>query len=115
MPGSNCSAGCPGIPGADVRFAMASSASEAKRAAGPRQDLGQRRSSRSTSISSRPETDAVFLAVPETLAAELGPALADRGPRVFDLSGAFRLRDDAERQRWYPHSPATLVDVALRA
>jgi N-acetyl-gamma-glutamyl-phosphate reductase len=49
--------------------------------------------------------DAVFLAVPETLSAEVGPALAARGPRVFDLSGAFRLRDRALRQRWYPHSP----------
>lgn len=49
--------------------------------------------------------DAVFLAVPDTLSAEVGPALAARGPRVFDLSGAFRLRDRALRQRWYPHSP----------
>ena len=50
--------------------------------------------------------------LPETLAADIAPTLAGRGPRVFDLSGAFRLRDDALRQRWYPHSPGTLVDVA---
>ena len=31
--------------------------------------------------------------LPDTLAAELAPALVDRGTRVFDLSGAFRLRD----------------------
>jgi N-acetyl-gamma-glutamyl-phosphate reductase len=49
--------------------------------------------------------DAVFLATPDTLSAEVGPALAARGPKVFDLSGAFRLRDRAIRQRWYPHSP----------
>ena len=49
--------------------------------------------------------DAVFLATPDTLSAEVGPALASRGPRVFDLSGAFRLRDRSLRQRWYPHSP----------
>jgi N-acetyl-gamma-glutamyl-phosphate reductase len=49
--------------------------------------------------------DAVFLAVPDTLSAEVGPALASRGPRVFDLSGAFRLREEGQRQRWYPHSP----------
>jgi N-acetyl-gamma-glutamyl-phosphate reductase len=98
-------------PGADVRFAMASSASEAKRLPAlariwdkPVEPLDVDRLATGT--------DAVFLAVPETLAAELGPALADRGTRVFDLSGAFRLRDTAERQRWYPHSPATLVDVA---
>jgi N-acetyl-gamma-glutamyl-phosphate reductase len=49
--------------------------------------------------------DAVFLATPDTLSAEVVPALAARGPKVFDLSGAFRLRDRAVRQRWYPHSP----------
>ena len=27
------------------------------------------------------------------------------GTRVFDLSGAFRLRDSATRAKWYPHSP----------
>jgi N-acetyl-gamma-glutamyl-phosphate reductase len=48
--------------------------------------------------------DAVFLATPDSLSAEVGPRLAARGPRVFDLSGAFRLRDKALRQRWYPHS-----------
>jgi N-acetyl-gamma-glutamyl-phosphate reductase len=98
-------------PGADVRFAMASGASEAKRLPAlariwdhPVEPLDIDRLATGT--------DAVFLAVPEMLAAELGPALADRGTRVFDLSGAFRLRDTAERQRWYPHSPATLVNVA---
>jgi N-acetyl-gamma-glutamyl-phosphate reductase len=51
------------------------------------------------------ETDAVFLAVPDTLAAEVGPALARKGPRVIDLSGAFRLRSQSERAHFYPHSP----------
>jgi N-acetyl-gamma-glutamyl-phosphate reductase len=55
--------------------------------------------------------DAVFLATPDTLSAEIGPALAGRGPKVFDLSGAFRLRDRALRQRWYPHSPDTEMPV----
>ena len=58
------------------------------------------------------ETDAVFLAVPETLAAEVAPVLAARGPRVLDLSGAFRLRTEADRQKWYPHSPVPKVAVA---
>jgi N-acetyl-gamma-glutamyl-phosphate reductase len=58
------------------------------------------------------QCDAVFLAVPETLAAEAAPALAARGTRVFDLSGAFRLRDEADRQRWYPDSPALPAGVA---
>jgi N-acetyl-gamma-glutamyl-phosphate reductase len=55
--------------------------------------------------------DAVFLAVPDGLAAQVGPALAARGPLVFDLSGAFRLRDKALRARWYPHSPAPDLPV----
>ena len=44
----------------------------------------------------------VFLALPEAAAAEVGTALAGRGVRVIDLSGAFRLRNDEERTRWYP-------------
>jgi N-acetyl-gamma-glutamyl-phosphate reductase len=55
--------------------------------------------------------DAVFMALPDAIAAELGPALASRGTRVFDLSGAFRLRDNALRQRWYPHTPADAGNV----
>jgi N-acetyl-gamma-glutamyl-phosphate reductase len=57
------------------------------------------------------QMDAVFLAVPETLSAEVGPALATRGPKVFDLSGAFRLRDKSLRQQWYPHSPDPQLPV----
>jgi N-acetyl-gamma-glutamyl-phosphate reductase len=49
--------------------------------------------------------DAVFLALPDTAAAEIAPALLTRGRRVFDLSGAFRLRDPELRRRWYPHTP----------
>ena len=55
--------------------------------------------------------DAVFLATPDTLSAEVGPALAARGPKVFDLSGAFRLRDEELRKRWYPHSPTPKLPV----
>ena len=58
------------------------------------------------------ESDAVFLALPDTLAADLAPRLVDRGARVFDLSGAFRLRSTTDRQRWYPHSPEPTVPVA---
>src|SRR4051794_9304513 len=41
------------------------------------------------------EADVVFLALPDAAAAELAPALVDGGVRVIDLSGAFRLRDEA--------------------
>ncbi|HXD20353.1 MAG TPA: N-acetyl-gamma-glutamyl-phosphate reductase [Vicinamibacterales bacterium] len=51
--------------------------------------------------------DVVFLALPETASAEVAPKLLERGTRVIDLSGAFRIRDAGDRQRWYP-STATL-------
>jgi N-acetyl-gamma-glutamyl-phosphate reductase len=47
----------------------------------------------------------VFLALPDHAAAEVAPPLVARGKRVFDLSGAFRLRDAELRQRWYPKTP----------
>ncbi len=97
-------------PHADVRCAMASSASESKRlpALGkiwdaPVEPVDVGRLAR--------ETDAVFLALPDTLAAEIAPRLVDGGTRVFDLSGAFRLADMALRKQWYPHSPTTSVPV----
>ena len=81
-------------PHADVRYAMASSASEAKRLPAlariwdsPVEPLDRDK------LAS--ETDAVFLALPDTIAAELAPELVERGTRVFDLSGAFRLTDAA--------------------
>jgi N-acetyl-gamma-glutamyl-phosphate reductase len=48
------------------------------------------------------DADVVFLALPEAAAAEVGVALVERGVRVIDLSGAFRLRDAAARAKWYP-------------
>ena len=95
-------------PHADVRYAMASSGSESKRlpalgkiwdAPVEPLDVGKLAS----------ETDAVFLALPDTLAAEIAPQLVDRGTRVFDLSGAFRLANVEVRKKWYPHSPVTSV------
>jgi len=50
------------------------------------------------------EADVVFLALPDTAAAEIAPALVDAGVRVIDLSGAFRLKNDALRARWYPET-----------
>ena len=46
--------------------------------------------------------DVVFLALPEEAAATVAPTLVQRGARVIDLSGAFRLRDSASREKWYP-------------
>jgi N-acetyl-gamma-glutamyl-phosphate reductase len=58
------------------------------------------------------DTDAVFLALPDEAAANIAPDLLARGKRVFDLSGAFRLRDAAQRRRWYPHTPEPPSAVA---
>ena len=52
------------------------------------------------------DADIVFLALPETASAEVGAALLQRDVRIIDLSGAFRIRDEAERQRWYPATGA---------
>jgi N-acetyl-gamma-glutamyl-phosphate reductase len=96
-------------PRAELKNAMASSASEARRLPAlariwdaPVQALD---------VEQLAASDAVFLALPDTIAAELGPAIAARGPRVFDLSGAFRLRTASARAKWYPHSPAPTLDV----
>jgi N-acetyl-gamma-glutamyl-phosphate reductase len=56
--------------------------------------------------------DAVFLALPEAASAELAPALLQRGLRVIDLSGAFRLRDDGRRAKFYPATASLPKGVA---
>ncbi len=58
------------------------------------------------------DVQAVFLALPETVAADVGPRLLAGGVRVFDLSGAFRLHDDEVRRDWYP---ATSSEAAAQA
>ena len=57
--------------------------------------------------------DVVFLALPEAAAADVGTALVQRGVRVIDLSGAFRIRNDADRQRWYPATTALPAGVVF--
>jgi N-acetyl-gamma-glutamyl-phosphate reductase len=58
------------------------------------------------------DADVVFLALPDAAAAELAPALVAAGKRVIDLSGAFRLRDAAQRSRWYPETHGVPAGVA---
>ncbi len=72
---------------------------------------GTRRSCPSISTSSGGTPTPYSWRSPESLSAEAAPALVDRGARVLDVSGAFRLRDSELRQRWYPHSP--VLDVPL--
>ncbi|MEK7862046.1 MAG: N-acetyl-gamma-glutamyl-phosphate reductase, partial [Chloroflexota bacterium] len=58
------------------------------------------------------EAEYVFLALPDSAAADLAPQLVDAGVRVVDLSGAFRLRNQAERRRWYPDTKTMPPGVA---
>jgi N-acetyl-gamma-glutamyl-phosphate reductase len=60
------------------------------------------------------DAEIVFLALPEAASAETGAALLERGVRVIDLSGAFRIRSDAERHKWYP-ATATLPEGVVYA
>jgi N-acetyl-gamma-glutamyl-phosphate reductase len=56
--------------------------------------------------------DAVFLALPEAASADLAPVLLGSGLRVIDLSGAFRLRDNATRAKYYPATTSLPAGVA---
>lgn len=58
------------------------------------------------------DADVVFLALPEAASAELAPQLVERGVKVIDLSGAFRIRDAGQRQRWYPATSALPAGTA---
>ncbi len=53
-----------------------------------------------------------FWRCPENAAADLAPPLVATGVRVIDLSGAFRIRDDAARSRWYPATKALPAGAA---
>jgi N-acetyl-gamma-glutamyl-phosphate reductase len=93
-------------PGAKLVAAMSSSADSAARPlprlakvwGGSVEPLDKAKLARDMSV--------VFLAVPENAAAELAPPLVEAGVRVIDLSGAFRIRDEAARTRWYPGTTA---------
>jgi len=59
------------------------------------------------------KTNAVFLALPDPVTAEVVPALVERGVRVFDLSGTFRLRDSEQRAKWYPSASDAVASTAV--
>lgn len=56
----------------------------------------------------------VFLATPANVSIDLAPGILDRGIKVIDLSGAFRLRDAETYSRWYKerHTAAHLLSSA---
>ena len=47
------------------------------------------------------EVDVIFLSTPHETSHDVVPELLDRGLRVIDLSGAFRLKDASGFARWY--------------
>lgn len=91
-----------GHPGATVAVAMSASADSAARALPRLKHIWDGRLE-PLDAERLASADAVFLAVPEAAAAALVPDLQARGvSRIFDLSGAFRLRDLDLRRKWYP-------------
>lgn len=60
-------------------------------------------------------TDVVFLATPNEASAELVPVLLDRGLRVIDLSGAYRLEQPTLYPSWYgfTHARPELLNEAV--
>ena len=59
--------------------------------------------------------EVVFLATPNEVSAEVAPKLVDLGLRVIDLSGAFRLKDEALYPQWYgfQHERPALLEEAV--
>lgn len=54
----------------------------------------------------------VFLATPHEASYELAPKLIERGMKVIDISGAFRLKDSAAYPRWYGFKHESAVALA---
>ena len=61
------------------------------------------------------ELDVVFLATPHEVSHDVAPQLLERGVRVVDLSGAFRLEDAGAYPRWYgfEHHAAAALGQAV--
>ena len=98
-------------PHADVTVAMASSSTDGTRTLPALTGLWTGQITPFSIDTLAQNTDVVFLALPEAASATIVPQLLDRGSRVFDLSGAFRLRELQVRQRWYPQTPALRAPI----
>ena len=57
----------------------------------------------------------IFLATPAPVSMELAPAMLNAGARLVDLSGAFRLPNELDYQRWYKeeHTAPELLEEAV--
>src|SRR3954471_14367674 len=58
------------------------------------------------------ETDVTFFAPPASAAPAVALPLLSAGVKVIDLSGAFRIRDAADRAKWYPGTAALPANTA---
>src|SRR5699024_3630130 len=47
------------------------------------------------------EVDFVFTATPSGIASKLAPQFIERGVKVIDISGDFRIKDRTEYETWY--------------
>src|SRR5699024_5707058 len=47
------------------------------------------------------EVDLVFTATPSGVASKIAPQFIERGVKVIDLSGDFRIKNQAEYEEWY--------------
>jgi N-acetyl-gamma-glutamyl-phosphate reductase len=56
--------------------------------------------------------EVAFLALPEAASVQTALPLLEAGLRVIDLSGAFRIRDNGARSKWYPATAAMPEGVA---
>ncbi len=94
-------------PGADLKVALGSSQQEQ-----PRRLPGLARIWDGEITAYSPDAlagcDVVFLGTPEAFAATSAVELLERGHRVIDMSGAFRLKDPALRAKYYPATPDPL-------
>lgn len=59
--------------------------------------------------------DVVFASTPSGVSSNLFPPLLDRGPKLIDLSGDFRLKNLAGYEKWYKKTPAPqeVVDASV--
>lgn len=52
------------------------------------------------------EYDVVFASTPSGVSSTIFPSLVERGPKLIDLSGDFRLKNLANYETWYKKNPA---------
>jgi N-acetyl-gamma-glutamyl-phosphate reductase len=103
-------------PGADIVYVSAN------KTEGPVSDIWPELAGK-TDLVCRPydgaeaaKTDLVFLATPHTVSMKLAPELVEKGVRIIDMSGDFRLASEKEYVKWYKadeHDAPHLLDDAV--